>query len=100
MLKLRRGTVVEVEGDGRVVVEVDGERRRAWADETMVGPAEAGDDVVVNTAALDLGLGSGGYDIVHVNLTRGLAGGETPPGVHVLKRAVVQLHHVLSLIHI
>ena len=79
MLKLRRGTVVEVEGDGRVVVEVDGERRRAWADETMVGPAEAGDDVVVNTAALDLGLGSGGYDIVHVNLTRGLAGGETPP---------------------
>jgi hypothetical protein len=85
VLKLRRGTVVEVEGEGRVVVEVDGERRRAWADETMVGPAEAGDDVVVNTAALDLGLGSGGYDIVHVNLTRGLAGGETPSGVHLMK---------------
>ncbi len=33
-----------------------------------------GDEVVVNVAALDLGLGSGGFDVVHVNLTRGLAG--------------------------
>ena len=36
MLKLRRGTVVEV-GTGGLAVEVDGERRRAWADEAMVG---------------------------------------------------------------
>ena len=36
---------------------------------------EAGDEVIVNVAALDLGLGSGGFDIVHVNLTRGLEGG-------------------------
>ena len=28
--------------------------------------------VVVNVQALDLGLGSGGFDVVHVNLTRGL----------------------------
>ena len=28
--------------------------------------------MVVNVAALDLGLGSGGFDVVHVNLTRGL----------------------------
>jgi hypothetical protein len=33
---------------------------------------EEGDEVIVNTEALDLGLGSGGYDVVHVNLTRGL----------------------------
>ena len=31
-----------------------------------------GDEVVVNVAALDLELGSGGFDVVHVNLTRGL----------------------------
>ncbi len=30
--------------------------------------------MVVNIEALDLGLGSGGFDIVHVNLTRGLEG--------------------------
>ncbi len=34
-----------------------------------------GDEVVVNVAALDLALGSGGFDVVHVNLTRGLEGG-------------------------
>jgi uncharacterized protein DUF3866 len=96
VLKLRRGTVVEVEDDGRLVVEIDGERRRAWADEAMVGTAEPGDDVVVNTAALDLGLGSGGYDIVHVNLTRGLAGGETPPGVHVMKLNYSSLQHAVD----
>ena len=31
--------------------------------------------MIVNTEALDLGLGSGGFDVVHANLTRGLAGG-------------------------
>ncbi len=93
MLKLRRGAVVEAGEDGRLVVEVDGERRRAWADESMVGPVAVGDDVVVNTAALDLGLGSGGFDIVHVNLTRGLDGGGTPPGIHVMKLNYSSLQH-------
>ena len=30
--------------------------------------------MVVNTEAADLGLGSGGFDVVHLNLTRGLDG--------------------------
>ena len=47
----------------------DRRRRAHWAH------AEVGDEVIVNVQALDLGLGSGGFDIVHVNLTRGLAGG-------------------------
>ena len=68
MLKLRRGIVITADP---LEVEVDGEVRRAWADPGLVGPCEAGDDVVVNTSALDLALGSGGFDIVHVNLTRG-----------------------------
>ena len=38
----------------------------------MVGELREGDEVVVNVEALDLGLGSGGFDVVHVNLTRGL----------------------------
>src|SRR6266516_4486371 len=63
MLKLRRGTVVEAGPAGdpmqRLVVEVAGERRAALADVGMVGPAETGDDVVVNVEARDLGLGSG-----------------------------------------
>ena len=37
--------------------------------------------MIVNVEALDLGLGSGGFDVVHVNLTRGLevAGAGEPP---------------------
>jgi hypothetical protein len=99
VLKLRRGTVVESDA-GMVVVDVDGERRRAWADESMVGPTEPGDEVVVNTAALDLGLGSGGYDIVHVNLTRGLDGGDTPPDVHVMKLNYSSLQHAVDPIEL
>jgi Protein of unknown function (DUF3866) len=69
MLKLRRGTVTRADP---LRVRVDAEERAAWADEGMVGPVLEGDEVIVNTEALDLGLGSGGYDVVHVNLTRGL----------------------------
>ena len=93
MLKLRRGTVV---GTDPLEVDVDGEVRRAWADVGMVGACEAGDEVVVNTAAIDLGLGSGGFDVVHVNLTRGLEGGETPPGVHVMKLNYSSLQHAVE----
>ena len=69
MLKLRRGTVSQAEP---LRVRVGPAERPAWADEGIVGPVLEGDEVIVNTEALDLGLGSGGYDIVHVNLTRGL----------------------------
>ncbi|HLM87243.1 MAG TPA: DUF3866 family protein [Solirubrobacteraceae bacterium] len=101
MLKLRAATVVEilrVDGAGaladrageagagagaaaaaeqRLVVELTsgeraGERRPAIADVGLVGRADVGDEVIVNVQALDLGLSSGGFDVVHVNLTRGL----------------------------
>ena len=51
-----------------------------------------GDEVVVNAAALDLGLGSGGFDVVHVNLTRGLGGG-VEGDAHVMKLNYTSLQH-------
>jgi hypothetical protein len=80
-LKLRRGVVVAVEP---LLVQVEGKRRAAWADEALLGEMREGDEVVVNVAALDLGLGSGGFDVVHVNLTRGLVGG-VEGDAHVIK---------------
>jgi hypothetical protein len=71
LLKLRRGVVV---GDDPLTVRVAGAERPAWADEGLVGPVLEGDEVIVNTDALDLGLGSGGFDVVHANLTRGMEG--------------------------
>lgn len=89
MLRLRRGRVVALEP---LAVDVAGERRRAWADIVQVGEVRLGDEVVVNTVALDLGLGSGGFDVVHVNLTRGLDGGEAA-GDHVIKLNYSSLQH-------
>jgi hypothetical protein len=88
-LDLRRGVVVSTDP---LVVEVDGRERRAWADEVMLGEMREGDEVVVNAAALDLGLGSGGFDIVHVNLTRGLGGG-AEGDAHVMKLNYTSLQH-------
>lgn len=90
MLKLRRGVVRSVDP---LEVEIEGELRRAWADLGLVGPCEIGDEVVCNVCALDLDLGSGGFDIVHVNLTRGLEGGNPPEGVHVIKLNYSSLQH-------
>ena len=91
---LRRGIVVAVDG-GRLTVEVDGEDRPAVAYEELTGPNEVGDEVVVNVAARDLQLGSGGFDIVHVNLTRGLAGTGIP-GAHVMKLNYTPLQHAVE----
>jgi hypothetical protein len=96
MLKLRRGTVVSADP---LTVEVGGEHRAAWADEGLVGPVEVGDEVVVNTHARDLGLGSGGFDVIHVNLSRGLFGSEDE-GVHVMKLNYTSLQHPVEPVEI
>jgi hypothetical protein len=69
VLKLRRGVVA---GTDPLRVRIGDEERPAWADESLVGEIREGDELILNTEARDLGLGSGGFDVVHVNLTRGL----------------------------
>jgi hypothetical protein len=91
-LTLRRGVVVSADP---LEVEIDGERRRAWADEVLLGEMREGDEVVVNVAALDLNLGSGGFDVVHVNLTRGLQG-DAEGDAHVIKLNYTSLQHTVE----
>ena len=96
-LALRRGVVVTVDRrapDTAITVDVAGVRRPAIAYEDLVGPVEPGDEVVVNVAARDLELGSGGFDLVHANLTRGLSG-ESPDGAHVMKLNYTPLQHAV-----
>ena len=92
MLKLRRGVVVE---EDPLVVEVDGRRRPAWADPQLHGEVREGDEVIVNTEALDRGLGSGGFDLVHANLTRGLSA-EADPENHVMKLNYTSIQHAVE----
>lgn len=89
MLNLRLGTVVGVDP---LEVEIERARRRAWADVQIVGECLVGDEVIVNTEALDLRLGSGGFDIVHANLTRGLTE-LAPADSHVIKLNYSSLQH-------
>jgi hypothetical protein len=82
-LGLRRGTVsalVEVLPD-LVRLEVDGTPCVAYP--RLTGEVEVGDDVLVNERARLLELGSGGFDVLYANLTRGLG---LPPeeGAHVI----------------
>nr|MDQ3575000.1 DUF3866 family protein [Actinomycetota bacterium] len=63
-------------------VELD-DGRRAYVLTQLIGPVSVGDRVVVNTTAVDLGLGTGGWDVVHWNLSREAWSG--PGGGHVLK---------------
>ncbi|HTA33025.1 MAG TPA: DUF3866 family protein [Solirubrobacteraceae bacterium] len=122
MLKLRAATVVETLDTGddreirpvgrerssavaeqRLVIELTGDvdaarRREAIADVALVGRAEVGDEVVVNVEALDLGLDSGGFDVVHVNLTRGLDGeNDLSRGLpHAMKLNYTSLQHAVT----
>ena len=98
MLKLRRGRVLSVESadsrTARLTVELDGgEARPAVAYPALTGPVQPGDEVIVNVEGADLGLGSGGFDVVHCNLTRGLDGdgGEG----HVMKLNYTPLQHAV-----
>jgi hypothetical protein len=71
-LGLRRGTVSAIteRHGGLVRLEVDGIACVAYP--RLTGEVEVGDDVLVNEQARLLELGSGGFDVLYANLTRGL----------------------------
>ena len=82
-LSLRRGrvTAISERHEGLVRTEVDGTACVAYPQ--LTGPVALGDDVLVNVQARELGLGSGGFDVLHANLTRGL-GLRPAPDAHVM----------------
>jgi Protein of unknown function (DUF3866) len=83
-LTLRRGAVTAIVErlDGLVRLDVDGAPCVAYP--RLTGPVALGDEVLVNVQARELALGSGGFDVVYANLTRGL---DLPadPDAHVMK---------------
>jgi hypothetical protein len=70
MPSFRSGTVTEIlsERPGLQRVLVDGER--AFVLTQLTGDVALGDEVVMNTTAVELGLGTGGWHVVHWNLSR------------------------------
>jgi len=84
MLTLRRGrvTAVVARAEGLARLEVDGVPCIAYP--RLTGPVALGDDVLVNVQARELELGSGGFDVLYANMTRGLDL-SAEEGAHVMK---------------
>ncbi|MEZ5381240.1 MAG: DUF3866 family protein [Microthrixaceae bacterium] len=81
MPTFRTGRVSELIADRpglqrvRVALAPDGPRSgqpdaRAYVLTDLIGPVAVGDSVVCNTTAVELGLGTGGWHVVHWNLSR------------------------------
>ncbi|MDZ7679668.1 MAG: DUF3866 family protein [Acidimicrobiales bacterium] len=75
MPSYRTGRVVEIlaerRGLQRVTVTMgDDDPERAYVLTQLTGDVAVGDRVVLNTTAVDLGLGTGGWHVVHWNLER------------------------------
>src|SRR5947207_4184743 len=99
MLKLRRAVVIEAGGahggEQALVTELEGRKRAAIAEVSLVGRTQVGDEVLVNVQALDMRLGSGGFDVVHANLSRGLDARDAAAG-SVMKLNYTSLQHAVA----
>src|SRR4030081_3366485 len=62
--------LMERPGLERVEVDLGDGPERAYVLTQLTGSVAVGDRVVVNTTAVELGLGTGGGDVVHWNLAR------------------------------
>lgn len=93
MPSFRTGTVVRElatrRGLQRVEVDLGEGPERAYVLTGLTGTVAPGDQVVVNTTAVELGLGTGGWHVVHWNLAR-QAWSERGPG-HILKARYTSL---------
>jgi hypothetical protein len=89
----RTGVVIrlleERRGLQRVEVDLGGGPERAYALTQLTGQVAVGDRVVVNTTAVELGLGTGGWHVIHWNLARD-EWRQAGPG-HVLKARYTSL---------
>ncbi|HEV7524984.1 MAG TPA: DUF3866 family protein [Acidimicrobiia bacterium] len=72
MPSFRTGVVTEIletrPGLQRVLVDLGGRTERAYALTQLLPSVAVGDRVVLNTTAVELGLGTGGWHVVHWNL--------------------------------
>ncbi len=91
-LSLRRGRVSAIteRHDELVRLEVDGVPCVAYP--SVTGPVELEDEVLVNVQARELELGSGGFNVLYANLTRGLEL-RAEEGAHVMVLPYTPLQH-------
>lgn len=74
MISWKKGKVAQVLTSSdqiqEIDVEIEGTPGRAWNFPSLTGKVFVGDDVYLNTTAVEMNLGSGGYHFVIANLSR------------------------------
>ena len=83
MPTFRTATVTALIEERRGLQRVDTDLGRAYALTQLVGDVAVGDRVVLNTTAVELGLGTGGWHVVHWNTAREVL--EEPGPGHIVK---------------
>jgi Protein of unknown function (DUF3866) len=83
MPRFRTATVTEVLAERPGLARLATDAGRAYALTDLTGPVAPGDRVVLNTTAVDLELGTGGWHVVHWNLARD--GWDGPGPGHIMK---------------
>lgn len=87
MLELKKATIIEEifsrTGIAGYWADVDGSREKCIAYLGLTAPLKPGDEVILNTTAVTLKLGSGGYHFVLANVSQ--AGHSVKPGGHIMK---------------
>ncbi len=83
MPTFRTAVVTELLQERTGLQRVDTDLGRAYALTRLTGPVSVGDRVVLNTTAVELGLGTGGWHVVHWNTARAVFD-EPGPG-HIMK---------------
>jgi len=84
-------TVTEVLSERPGLARVATDAGRAYALVDLTGPVAVGDRVVLNTTAVELGLGTGGWHVVHWNLAR--QSWSRPGQGHIMKLRYTSLQH-------
>lgn len=84
MAKYRQKTVVKIIEENPEIIKMElDDSSRAYCFPQINGTVSSGDEVIVNTTAVDLNLGTGGWHFVVWNLSNSDL--ETPRGGHIMK---------------
>jgi len=88
LLNYQKGKIVEIKratsGMFEIVAEIQGERRNAISLKNLNPIPEPGDEIILNTTAQDLKLGSGGFDFILFNEKSGILP-DSPKEGHIMK---------------
>lgn len=83
MPRFRTGRVDSIQATRPGIQHVTVDSEPAYVLTQIIGPVQVGEAVIINTTAVDLGLGTGGRHVVHWNLSRSHV--ELPGDGHIMK---------------